>query len=182
MKVLLRRNVRKLGVIGEVVEVKPGYARNYLVPQGLAMAPNRANLKQVDAEKKAYLQELARLRAQIEARAKLMDGKEFTITARANEEGHLYGSVGPAQVAAIMAQEGHIVSAEDVRLDEPIHKLDKVEVTIELEEGITAKVTILVVPPADSEFQYPPPGEQAAQPAEATGDDEAKPQSEPAEE
>ena len=89
MKVLLRRNVPKLGKIGEVVEVKPGYARNYLLPQRLAVEPTKGNTRQVELEKQKYLEELARIRAEIEARAKLVDGKEITIAARANQEGQL---------------------------------------------------------------------------------------------
>jgi large subunit ribosomal protein L9 len=103
MKVLLRRNVLNLGKIGEVVEVKAGYARNFLLPQRLAIAPSAANLRAVEAEKEEYLKELARQKAELEAKAAVIQGKEITISARANEEGHLYGSVGPAQIVAAMA-------------------------------------------------------------------------------
>ena len=100
MKVLLRRNVSQLGHIGEVVEVKPGYARNYLLPYGLAVEPTEMNLKAIEAQKQAYLEELAKKREELEARAALVADKEVTIAARANEEGVLYGSVGPAQIVA----------------------------------------------------------------------------------
>ncbi len=150
MKVLLRRNVRNLGQIGEVVEVKAGYARNYLLPQLLAVAPTAGNLKAIEAEKKAYLEELARQRAELQTQANLLQGREFTIVARANEEGHLYGSIGPAQIAQAMDKDGVRIAVENIRLPEPIRKVDKVEVTVEFAEEVNCKVFVLVtVPPED---------------------------------
>jgi len=160
IKVLLRRNVANLGKIGDLVDVKPGYARNYLLPQGLAYQPTDANVRQVEHEKRAYLEELARQRAQTEARAKLVDGKEVTISARANEEGHLYGSVGPAQVAAALAEEGQFVEAENILLPEPIRQLDKYDVQLDFGHEVTATVHVWVVPirgeDADEGETFPP--------------------------
>lgn len=146
MKILLRRNVRNLGQIGEVVEVKDGYARNYLLPQGLATLPTEGNLKRIEAEKEAYLAELAKIRAEIEARAKVVDGKEVTIAARANEEGHLYGSVGPAQIVEALARENLTIDEDNVLLDEPIRTLDKYEVKLGFGEDVHATIHVWVVP------------------------------------
>ena len=151
IKVLLRRNVTKLGQIGDVVEVKDGYARNYLIPHGIAMSPSEANLKAIEAERQAYLAELAKQRAVLEQRAKMLDGKEFTISARANEEGHLYGSVGPAQIAAVVNAGGIIVEPENIVLDEPIRRLDKYEVPVEFAPEVTTTIVVWVVPPRESE-------------------------------
>ena len=170
IKLLLRRNIAKLGQIGDVVEVKDGYARNYLLPRGLAMAPSEANLKAIEAERQAYLAELAKQRAALEQRAQLLDGKDFTINARANEEGHLYGSVGPAQIAAVVNAEGIIVEPENIVLDEPIRRLDKYEVPVEFDEGVKAMVAVWVVPPREIE-----PGD-----AGADGGDEGEPPEGPA--
>lgn len=179
MKVLLRRNVGKLGQIGQIVDVRAGYARNYLVPEGLAVAPTEANLKAIDQEKQGYLTELARQKAELEAQAKLLEGKEFTISARANEEGHLYGSIGPAQVAAIVGKGGYAVESEWIVLDEPIRKLDKYEVKVEYAEGVVAKIIVWVVPlheegapaaapPADEPADEPtPPADENADPQQA---------------
>jgi len=136
MKVLLRRNVRKLGQIGEVVEVRDGYARNYLLPCGLALQPTEANLKAIEAERQAYLAELAAQRAALEQRAKLLEGKEFTINARANEEG---------------TQEGFVIDPENIVLDEPIRRLDKYEVPVEFAPEVTTTIVVWVVPPRESE-------------------------------
>ncbi|HUT01649.1 MAG TPA: 50S ribosomal protein L9 [Phycisphaerae bacterium] len=146
MKMLLRKNVSGLGKIGDVVEVRPGYARNYLLPQGLAFQPLASNIRQVELEKKRYLEELARQRAEIEARAALVDGKEVTIAARANVEGHLYGSVGPAQIASALAEIGHFIEPEDVALDEPIRRLDRYDVPLRFSEDVTATIQLWVVP------------------------------------
>jgi large subunit ribosomal protein L9 len=167
MKVLLRRNVRNLGQIGDVVDVKPGYARNYLVPYGLAVQPTSGNLKRVEEEKAAYLQQLAKEREQIAARAQVVDGKEVTISARANTEGHLYGSVGKAQIAAALAEAGAFVDEQDIVLDEAIRELDKYDLTIEFAQDITATVHVWVVPIRE-------PGEELEPPTPATESTEAE--------
>ena len=146
MKVLLRRNVAKLGLIGEVVDVKPGYARNYLIPQRLAVAPTEGNLKAIEAEKEAYLAQVAQERAAMVARAEAIAGKEVTLSARANEEGHLYGSVGPVQIAAALAAEGVFIEAEQIVLDEPIRRLDKYDLAVRFQEDVTATIHVWIVP------------------------------------
>lgn len=146
MKVLLRRNVSKLGKIGEVVDVKPGYARNYLLPMSLGVAPTEANLKAVEAEKQAYLEELAKLKEELAAKAALVQGKEVTIAARANEEGLLYGSVGPAQISSALAEEKIFIDSRYIRLHEPIRKLDRYNVELEFGEDVTATIHVWVVP------------------------------------
>lgn len=146
MKVLLRKNVAKLGHIGEVVTVKPGYARNYLLPEGLAMMPTESNLRRIEAEKQKYLEELARQKADLEAKASAVNGKEVTIAARANEEGHLYGSVGPAQIVAALAEQGILVEPEYVVLPQAIRQLDKYDVQLDFGHEVTATIHLWVVP------------------------------------
>ncbi len=162
MKLLLRRNVSKLGKIGDVVEVKPGYARNYLLPQALAVAPTKGNLKAIEAEKQAYLEQLARERVELEAKAQLIDGKEITLSVMANEEGHLYGSVGPAQIIAALAAENLFVEGGDIVLDTPIRQLDKYEVQVRFSEDVAATISVWVVPKNE-------PGEDV--PSDADTDD-----------
>ncbi len=146
MRIMLKKNVPHLGMIGDVVTVKDGYARNYLLPYGLADEPTEANLKAIEVAKQAYLEQLAREKAEIQARAKLVDGKEITIAARANEEGHLYGSVGPAQIVEALAKERLPVEEKNVVLDEPFHTLDKYEVKLAFGHDVTASITVWVVP------------------------------------
>jgi large subunit ribosomal protein L9 len=167
MKVLLRKNVKKLGQIGEIVDVRPGYARNYLIPQGLAYAPTDGNIQAVEQEKEAYLAELARLRAELQTQANLLEGKEFTIEARANEEGHLYGSVGPAQIAAKVAESGVMIESDSIALDEPIRTLDKYEVAVDFGEEVTATIHVWVVPPRDERIARAEEAEEAEAETEA---------------
>jgi large subunit ribosomal protein L9 len=150
MKVVLRENVAKLGKIGEVVDVKPGHARNYLLPKGLAFEPTEANLRRVELAKQRYLEELARQRAEVEARAAATQGREITIAARANEEGLLYGSVGPAQIAAALVETGIFIEEGNIALDAPIRRLDKYDVTVKFAEDVTAVIHVWVVPARDS--------------------------------
>ncbi len=147
MKVLLRRNVAKLGTIGEVVEVKPGYARNYLLPEQLAVKPTEANLRAIEAEKQQYLEELAIVKANLQARADLINGREITLSVRANEEGHLYGSVGPAQIAAALYEQGAVVEAENIVLDAAIRNVGKYEIEVRFDEEVKAAVQLTVLAP-----------------------------------
>lgn len=163
MKVLLRKNVAKLGKIGDVVEVTPGYARNYLLPQGIALQPSEANLHTIEVEKQRYLEQLAKEQSELQARATLVDGKEITIPARANPEGHLYGSVGPAQIAAALAAENVFIEPENVVLDPPIRTLDKYDLTVRFAETVTATIHVSIVPIAEED--------DAPLPDAAPGDD-----------
>ena len=170
MKVPLRQNVRKLGQIGDLVDVKPGYARNYLLPHGMAIAPTEANLKIVEAEKQRHLEELAKMREELEAKAALIKGKELTIVARANADGHLYGSIGPAQVEAALATENIFIDAKYIILDEPIRQLDKYDVQIQFSPDITATIHIWVLPSQDSDKARDP--EPVAEDVETSDDDQ----------
>ncbi len=174
MRVLLRKNVSKLGHIGEVVDVKPGYARNYLLPQGLATEPTEANLKAIEADKQRYLEELAKLRTELEAKAAVVDGKEITLAARANEEGHLYGSVGPAQIVAALAEQNVFIEAEHIVLPEAIRQLDKYEVPIRFAEDVSATISVLIVPLHEEGEEGETPAETDETPAEAAETNEAE--------
>ena len=173
MKVLLRTDMPSLGQVGQIVDVKAGYARNYLLPQGLAIEPNEGNLRRVEAEKQASLAELAKQKAQIEARASLVDGREVTITALANPEGHLYGSVGPAQIVAALAKENLPVEQENIVLDEPIRTLDKYEVKLHFGEGVEATVSVWVVPAHADDEPMDPSGDSHEGPAGVSEADSA---------
>jgi large subunit ribosomal protein L9 len=166
MKVLLKKNISKLGKIGDVVDVKPGYARNYLIPMNLAGHPTRENLKAVEAEKQKYLQALASQKAEIQARAAAAEGKEISIHARANEEGHLYGSIGPAQVAAALAAEGIFVEPEDIVLDSPLRQLDKYDIVVRFAQDVTATIHVWVLRERDSDSNEPHAEETPVEPGE----------------
>jgi len=165
MKVLLRQNVSKLGQIGDLVDVKPGYARNYLLPQGIAISPTKANLKIVETEKRRHLEQLAQMREELEAKAAVIKGKEITISAHANEEGHLYGSIGPAQIEAALATEKVFVDAKYIELETPIRQLDKYDVQVRFAPEIVSTIHVWVVPSHDSEYPKLPEDAAEAPPA-----------------
>lgn len=179
MKVLLRQNVSKLGKIGDVVEVRAGYARNYLLPHGLAAEPTEGNVRAVEAAKQAYLEEVAKAHAELEARAQAVRGTEITIAARANEEGHLYGSVGPAQIAAALAAKGVFLKPQNIVLDDAIRQLDKYDVQVSFAEDVTTVIHVWIVPHHEEGDELaggaPPAESQGDQPADASVSQEQPP-------
>jgi large subunit ribosomal protein L9 len=146
MRVLLRQNVRDLGSIGEVVDVAPGFARNYLLPRQLAVQPTDVNVKRVEKEKLDRIEaEKARV-GQLEALAKRMADASVTIKAKANELGHLFGSVNERHIADALQAEGFEVEPDQIALAAPIRTLDRFRVPVRLAEGIEAEVDVWVVP------------------------------------
>ncbi len=151
MKLILKTDVKHLGLVGDVVEVKDGYARNCLLPQNLSLVPTDSNVKAVAAAR-AKAAEQRRLREEErKAAAERLAGTEITIRAAANAEGGLYGSVGPREVAAALRQEGHTVETEQVELHEPIRHLDNLVVPVRFAEGMTVEVKVWVVREAGSD-------------------------------
>jgi len=145
MKLLLKKDIAKLGIVGDVVNVSPGYARNYLLPQHLATQPTAANMRAL-AEERAKAEERRRLRREhLSQVAEKLADVEVTIEAAANEEGVLYGSVGPREVAAALRDEGHDISTESVRMHDTIKRLDNVVVDVVLADEIEATVKVWVV-------------------------------------
>ncbi len=145
MKLLLCKNVMKLGIVGDIVDVRPGYGRNYLVPYGLATEPTETNIRALADARKVAEQERAHQRAQLEALAAKLQDVEVTIRAKANEQGHLYGSVGPKEIAEALIEEHHYVDADQVVLSEHIKQLDNVTVDVRLAEDLRASVKVWVV-------------------------------------
>jgi large subunit ribosomal protein L9 len=146
MKVLLRQDVPNLGAIGEVVEVSAGYARNYLLPPHVAITPTPANLKRVE-EEKVQREVAAKQRLDtLKALAAKMAGTSVTIKAKANELGHLFGSVNVEHIVEALAGEGFKVAPDQIALAAPIRTLDKFRVPIRLAEGVEAEIAVWVVP------------------------------------
>ncbi|TSA55401.1 MAG: 50S ribosomal protein L9, partial [Planctomycetaceae bacterium] len=123
MKVLLCEDIDRLGWLGDVVEVKTGYARNYLLPQGLAKIANEASIRSI-AEEKARRAEQRKLDGKrLEEAVKAIEGAEAVVAAKANEQGHLFGSVNERQIAANLREQGFEVRDEIVQLPEHIKEI-----------------------------------------------------------
>jgi large subunit ribosomal protein L9 len=144
MKVLLCEDVAKLGWLGDIVEVKDGYARNYLLPQGIAVIPTEAAIRSL-AEEKARRAEARRLARQEKERLSAsLEGVEISLTAKANEQGHLFGSVTEAHIAEALQQKGFAVTAEMVHLDAHIKEVGTRDVVIKAASDLKATVRVIV--------------------------------------
>ncbi len=145
MKLLLCKNVDKLGIVGDVVEVSSGYARNFLLPQRLATEPTEKNTRALAEARRVAELERAKQRSVLEALAERLKGVEVTIPARANEAGVLYGSVGKREIAHALVAEGYFVEPEHVLLAHAIGQLDNTEVEIRLAPDLRSSVKVWVV-------------------------------------
>lgn len=145
MKILLVADVEKLGWLGDAVEVNEGYARNYLLPAGLAVPVTEANLRAIAEEKKKRAEQRLTEWARLEEAAKAVDGAEAVIAARANEQGHLFGSVVAADIAANLREQGFEVADEVVQLKDHIKHVGSLQVKLRFAEDLTSAVNVVVV-------------------------------------
>lgn len=145
MKVLLCEDVEKLGWLGDIVEVKNGYARNYLVPQGLATVPTEENIRLLADEKAKRAEERRLVRAEKEKAAQDVEGAEVVLSAKANEQGHLFGSVAERDIAENLRQQGFAVSDEMVKMDGHIKEIGTREVTLRIAADLNAIIRVVVV-------------------------------------
>jgi large subunit ribosomal protein L9 len=145
MKVLLCQDVKLLGWLGDVVEVNTGYARNYLLPQGLAIVPTEANLKSLAKEKGRRAEERMSDRKRLEEAAAAVDGAEAVVAAKANEQGHLFGSVTAREIAANLREQGFEVADEVVALGGHIKEVGTHNVKLKFDKDLTAAVSVVIV-------------------------------------
>ncbi|OGK83290.1 MAG: 50S ribosomal protein L9 [Candidatus Rokubacteria bacterium GWC2_70_16] len=144
MKIILLDDVPKLGRRGEVRDVSDGYARNYLLPQKLALNATPANLKNLDTIKARQDSQTATLRAAAEAQAQAIEALTFAQSRQASDEGRLFGSVGRADVAAFLGQHGLEVERRRIALEEPLKALGQFSVPIRLHGDVTAHLKVIV--------------------------------------
>lgn len=151
VQLLLIQSVEHLGKQGDVVEVKPGYANNYLLPQGLATLATDHHRRMVEKHRARLLEiEKSRL-ASLRSLADAITKQSITIEANANDEGHLYGSVGAVEIAAALRQAEFNVTPDQVRLEGPLKELGLYTVKIHLHREIEADLKVWVVPSAAAE-------------------------------
>jgi large subunit ribosomal protein L9 len=147
MKIILQKPVDKLGNPGDTAEVADGYARNYLIPRGLAIRAERGALKHAESLKRAHVSRLSKQKGEYEAVAsKLIAAGPVRIEARAGDEGKLFGSVTGADVAeAVARRSGITLDKKDVHLDEPIRSVGTHEVRVKLFHEVEPVLTVEVV-------------------------------------
>jgi len=147
MKVLLHVDVAKLGHFGDVVDVTDGYARNYLLPQQLAVVPTESNIKAVEEDRARKAEDRKLARDSLVKLAEKVNGAEVTISAKANEQGHLYGSVGPEDVAKALQEERFEVQLRHVVMNEHFTMLGPYSVKLRFTDDLEAEVKVWVVRP-----------------------------------
>jgi large subunit ribosomal protein L9 len=145
MKVLLTQTIERTGIVGEVIEVSAGFARNYLLPKGLAIQPTDGNIKRLEASRIEYEAKAKLIREQKEKLIQTLAGVEVTLVRNANDEGNLFGSVSKRDIAEELQKLGHAVQGDDVKLDEPLRRVDTYTVTVMLAADLKADVKVWVV-------------------------------------
>jgi large subunit ribosomal protein L9 len=145
MDVILREDVKTLGKAGELVRVKPGYARNYLLPHGLAFEATEGNKKRIAAETRARTARTHAERTEAERAAATLGGVALTLTGKAGEEGKLFGSITAQDIADALAAQGHPVDRRRIELEHPIKTLGHHTVSVRLHPEVHAEVHVTVV-------------------------------------
>ncbi len=145
VKLILREDVTSLGDAGEVVSVKPGYAFNFLLPQGKAILASEGNIRELEHHKRVVAEQTARDRKSMEADRDRLQQVVLEISAQAGEEGRLFGSVTAMQIAELLASKGHPVDRRKIQLDEPIKELGEHEVGLRLHRDVVAKLKVKVI-------------------------------------
>jgi large subunit ribosomal protein L9 len=181
MQVILLERVEKLGQMGDVVRVKPGYARNFLLPQKKALRATKENLERFEKQRGQLEATNLKLKQEAEVVAKKLDGLSVVLVRQAGETGQLYGSVTARDIADAVAAAGFTVAHRQIRIDRPIKALGLVQTRVMLHPEVAATVTVNVAkseeeaeiqaigaaPAAAELFEKPPEAEAAAPPAAA---------------
>ena len=144
VKVILRESVPSLGDAGDLVGVKPGFARNYLIPQGKALLASEARVRELEHQRRVVAEKLARELKALESVRKHLESLELEVQARVGEEGKLFGSVTALQIAELLAAKGYEVDRRKIALDEPIKEAGEHEVVVKLHRDLSAKVRVKV--------------------------------------
>ncbi len=166
VKLLLTDNVESLGIVGDVVNVRTGYARNFLMPRNLATQPSEEKIKALSAKRADAEKMLAELRKQREETAGKLQGVEVTLIRACNDQGHLYASITQQDVAAALVALGHLVKPRDVRISQVMKRVDNYDVHVKLDSDLDSVIKVHVN--ADRKLDLDRHHEEAA-PADAQG-------------
>lgn len=145
MQVILREDVEHLGRTGEIVSVREGYGRNFLIPRGLAVIASSRNVKQLEHDKRVIAQRESKLLRNAEALKAKLEGLSLNIAKQAGEGDKLFGSVTPKEIAEELAAKGVTIDRKKLRLEEPIRSLGVHPVQVALGRDVTAEIKVWVV-------------------------------------
>jgi large subunit ribosomal protein L9 len=146
VKLILRESVPSLGEAGELVSVKPGFARNYLLPRGLAILATAGNVRELEHKQRVVAAKVAKERKELDGVRERLQALSLVVKARAGEEGKLFGSVTAVQIAELIAAQGVEVDRRRIQLDEPIKDLGEHSIAIRLRHDVVATVRLSVAP------------------------------------
>lgn len=158
MKIILKENMPSLGYKDDVVEVKDGYGRNYLIPQGKAIIASNAALKQLAEDLKQRAHKIAAAKAEAEEAAKAINGLKLRIVAKTGSNGTVYGSVGAAQIAEALAALGHEIDRKIINVKQPVKVVGAYVATVKFHKEVEAEVEFEVVSenaPAEATVEAP---------------------------
>jgi large subunit ribosomal protein L9 len=144
MKVILAENIASLGRIGDLVKVAPGYARNYLVPKGLALESTEKNVRDLEHKKRILARKREKVRQEMLSQAEKLKQVQLTLTRKVAEEDRLYGSVSTVDIAKALEDLGFAVDRKDIRLVQPIKQLGEYQVSIRVDADVEAEVKVVV--------------------------------------
>jgi len=145
MDVILREDVEKLGTRGQLVKVAPGYARNFLLPNKMAVAATESNKKIVEQERQAHLRREAKVEGEAKDLGKMLATVEITISQKAGENDQLFGSVTSKDIAEALEKQGYTIERRKIALEEPIKTLGEFKVPVRLHREVTSEITVHVV-------------------------------------
>lgn len=146
LEVILREDIKTLGKAGEMVRVKPGYARNYLLPKGLAYEATEGNKKRIQAESKAKNVKLEAEKSEANAIAARFNAVTLTISSKAGEGDRLFGSITASDIAEAMAAQGHKIDKRKIELEHPIKTVGTHTVALRLHPEVQAEIRVSVIP------------------------------------
>lgn len=145
MEIILKKDVEKLGEAGDLVEVKPGYGRNYLIPQGFAVLASNSNKKMWEENQRQAAHKAAKIKADAEAMAEKIGDALFTVKAKAGESGKIFGKVTTLQLADVLEEKGYKVDRRKISFDQEISSLGQYTATIQLHKEVKHTVNLEVV-------------------------------------
>lgn len=149
LKLLLTENVDNLGIVGDIVNVRVGYARNYLLPFGYATTPSEELVASLATKRAQAEKELAARRSEREAMIRKLDGQQLTLTRACNDQGQLYGSVTQQDIASALKEVGFVVSPREVRLPTTIKRVDTFDIHIKVDSDLEADISLRVLADRD---------------------------------
>jgi large subunit ribosomal protein L9 len=149
MDVILREDIEKLGTRGQLVKVASGYARNFLLPNKMAVAATESNKKIVEQERQAHLRREAKVEGEAKDLGKMLGSVAITISQKAGENDQLFGSVTSKDIAEALEKQGYTIERRKIALDEPIKTLGEFKVPIRLHREVTAEITVTVAKEAE---------------------------------